>query len=58
MRGEKRSLTWLVSHTADLMEDILDDIDMGEVDSETLKEARIARDYVICIVDKLQEVER
>lgn len=55
MRGENRPLPWLASETAKLMEDVYDDVDMDKVDEKTLKEAKLIRDYAICIVDKLQE---
>jgi len=58
MRGENRPLPWLTSEAARLIENVFDDVDMGKVDEKTLKEAKLIRDYAICIVDKLQEVER
>lgn len=58
MRGENRALAWLASEIAKLVEDVYDDVDMGKVDDKTVREAKLIRDYAICIVDKLQEVER
>lgn len=58
MRGENRPLPWLTSEMAKLAENVFDDVDMGKVDEKTLREAKLIRDYAICIVDKLQEVER
>lgn len=58
MRGENRPLPWLTSEAARLIENVFDDVDMRRVDDKTVKEAKLIRDYAICIVDKLQEMER
>lgn len=58
MRGENRPIPWLASETARLIENVFDDVDMGKVNDKTVKEAKLIRDYAICIVDKLQEAER
>lgn len=55
MRGENRSLPWLANAIADHCENVYDDIDMGTVTAETLRQAKIVRDYAICIVDRLTE---